>query len=858
MIAGHGRDGAEIMLVSDWCLREDLVSGEALSGSQEKTLGIFFSAAGYRVQNTYRTSYIKNILDYDGKSKALKHNAIKKAFEDGMVQGVDYGALLKDEILSIRPNIIVPLGDLSLKFLSGYSPLASYRGSVLPLNPYLQQQIPEKSVRVIGTFSPRATWENYTSRVYVQLDYNKIVNLREVQDPIEPHGQIWVCRTVEAFRNYLARHRDIMSRPEKDRFLTVDIETYLGFITAIGFCFDGKEAMSIPIMESKVDYANSLLLWVEIAKILDSGIPKVNQHIRYDWTICERFGFRMRNIRGDTVLGFHLLYPELPKNLGFQTSIYTNLPYFKDESSKKEIAFNPKLYTKDSLYLYNAKDALATWQIHRAQLDEMEEAGVDRLYHEKIVPLITIYKKIDDTGLLVDQSKKNFLLSKYRTLLLSTAMSMQRTLEPLVKFDSPEDVIKTVKSSQKLGHLIYDILKYPPRYQTTEGGKKSFKTNKDTLDDLMILYGETNKLGGDGRRVLSYAITIRKIIKVIEYIKSPLHPDGTLKTNYNLGGTETGRSSASKTTDTLIEFDLKGKLVWPMKKLGRSLQTITKHGFDIDGDLFESVGDERLGQDIRSMFVPRRGYVLAEGDGSQAEARVVAVLAEDYELLKQFDIKPKVHARTAGLIFDMDPNLITKDSPVIPGIGMAYYDMGKRIRHAGNLGMGAFRLAQMTHVDVNQCQFLLNKFHESCPQVRGIFHAEVGQAVKRTAFLRTPWGRQRQFFERVSEHNLKEAYAYIPQSTISDLMKFALIPLTEKMPWANWVYEGHDALMAEIPVGREEEFSDIFRSECEKPINFLGCTLSRDIELSIPNEISIGAESWGQMIELKKGNKHAA
>ncbi len=858
MIVGQGRDGAEIMVVGDWGMKEDLISGVALSGSQERTLASFFSKAGYNVRSTYRTLYIKSILDYDGKNKKLKHLAVKKAFEDGFVQGVDYGALLKEEINSIRPNIIVPLGDLSLQFLSGYSPISAYRGSVLPLNPHIQQIIPEKYVRVIGTFSPRTTWENYTSRVYVQLDYNKIVNLREVQGAIEPPGQIWVCRTVDAFRNFLARHRDIMTRPVKDRFITIDIETYLGFITAIGFSFDGKEALSIPMMEGKVDYANSLLLWIEIAKILDSQIPKVNQHIRYDWTICERFGFRMRHIVGDTVLGFHLLYPELPKNLGFQTSIYTDLPYFKDESSKKEIAFNPKLYTKDSLYLYNAKDALATWQIHRAQLDEMEEAGVDKLYHEKIVPLISIYKKIDDRGLLVDQTVKRRLLSKYRTLLLSTAMQLQRTVASLVTFDEPEDVIRTIASYKKLGHLIYDILKFPPRYKTTEGGQKTFQTDKDTLDDLMIRYGQTNKLGDDGRRVLSYAITIRKIIKVIEYIKSPLHPDGTLKTNYNLGGTETARSSASKTTDTLIEFDLKGKLVWPMKNLGRSLQTITKHGFDIDGEIFESVGDERLGQDLRSMFIPRRGYVFAEGDGSQAEARVVAVLAEDYELLVQFDIKPKVHARTAGLIFDMDPMLITKDSPVIPGIGMAYYDMGKRIRHAGNLGMGAFRLAQMTHVDFSQCELLLNKFHESCPQVRGIFHKEVRQNVQQKGVLRTPWGRIRQFFERQTEYNAKEAYAYIPQSTVSDLMKFSLIPLSDRMPWANWVYEGHDALMAEIPIGREEEYADIFRQECEKPINFLGCSLSRDIELKIPDEISIGAENWGTMVELKPGYKHAA
>ena len=149
-----------------------------------------------------------------------------------------------------------------------------------------------------------------------------------------------------------------MSRPEKDRFMTLDIETYLGYITAVGFSFDGKEGVSIPftIEGGGMDYANLYLLQCEVARLLASRIPKVNQNIKYDWVILERFGFRLSNVRGDTGLGLKVLYPELAKNLGFQVSIWTDLPYFKDESDKKQVMWNPKLYTKDSLYIYNAKD----------------------------------------------------------------------------------------------------------------------------------------------------------------------------------------------------------------------------------------------------------------------------------------------------------------------------------------------------------------------------------------------------------------------------------------------------------------------------------------------------------------------
>lgn len=851
MIVSNGSDSAEIMVVGDYASKDDAIHGSALSGSAERVLGNFFREAGYNISRCYRTLLFKEMPAYDGKSPKQKFLALQKIQQNAVLQGINYENILKDEIVAVRPNIIVPLGDLSLKYLSGYAPISNYRGSVLPLNPYLQSLIPDKTVRVIGTLSPRAVNESFTSRVFVQLDFNKIVKLKEQIGPIEVPGQIWVCRRIEAFRNFLERHQDFFTRDPKDQFITCDIETYLGFITAISFCFDGKEAFSVPINADKTDPANALLLYIEIAKILnDVRIPKVNQNVKFDWTTTERFGLPWNNVSGDTVLGFHLLYPELPKNLGFQASIYTELPYFKDESNKKEIAFNPKLYNRDTLYLYNAKDALATWQIHRKQIDEMEEQGVLELYRNRIVPLIQIYKEIDQTGLLVDQAKKKFLLGKYRSLLSITATRLINRLSPVMDVPDIDHMLEIIRSHVKLGYLIYDVLKFPPRYKTTEGGKKTQKTDKDTLDDLMILYGNTNKLEAVGRSILGLILSIKKLIKVIEYIKTPLHPDGTLKASYNLAGTENARSSSSKTFDQIIEFDAKGKLVWPLKKLGRSLQTITKHGFEIEGEVYDAAEDQRFGADLRSMFIPRKGNCYVEGDSSQAEARVVAVLAEDYELLKAFDEKPKIHAKTAGLIFSIDPWSITKDFPIIPDIGMTYYDLGKRATHAANLGIGEFRLAQMTHLEIQQCREILLTVHNARPKIKNIFHNDVYEFVKRNGYLRSPWGRIRQFFERMGPSIAKEIYACLPQSTVSDNTKFAFIPTRCRAPWATLVYEGHDAGMAEVPIARKEEYGAIFKEEMERPIDFSQCSLFRDIQLSIPCELSWG-ENWGEMEDLK-------
>ena len=58
------------------------------------------------------------------------------------------------------------------------------------------------------------------------------------------------------------------------------------------------------------------------------------------------------------------------------------------------------------------------------------------------------------------------------------------------------------------------------------------------------------------------------------------------------------------------------------------------------------------GADLRSQFVADNGYVFVEIDSSQAEARVVALLATDYDLIDLFN-KVDVHKLTSSWIFNV-------------------------------------------------------------------------------------------------------------------------------------------------------------------------------------------------------------
>jgi len=835
-VESHGYGRAEIFFLAGYPLAADLNTGLALSGSAENTLNSMLSPYKLTLKNCYRSLLIKEKLTYS----ATNTKKLKAAVGAVNTQAYEYELL--QELKEVQPNIIVPLDDVALGAVYPYIHSISkprgrkhwvycFRGSELPLRSDWQKEF-DYPVRVIPTIGPQLLYSDNAARSYVTLDYKKIVESKDVRREVKEYGVRWVCK--DAYKLIKFIERSIVDA----KFLAFDIETYGGLITCISFSFDGYEGVSIPLYDSKIPKAEMALIWQTVAKLLNHPIPKTNQNIKYDWIILNRYGFNVRNVFGDTMLLGHCLYPELPKGLDFYTSIYTPIGYYKDEGKE----FNPKAHTRDRLYLYNAMDSIAAHKVYSEQLAELEEPeneNLKKLYHEEIVPLIPIYKRIDEIGIRRDDEQKERLLSKYTDLYESNL----KTLRTLVN-----DPDFNPSSSQQVGILVYEQLGFPIRRKTDiETGRKSYKTDKDTLDDLVINHGMENKQGVLGLKVIGRVIICRKLRKVLEYINTPLHPDGRLRGSSNLAGTETGRSSFSKTIDEILVREGKG---FKAKKLGRSLQTISKHGFHVDEELFDDFEDVSIASDLRSMFVPSPGYVFLEADGSQAEARHVAVLAEDWELLESFDRKPKVHAKTAGAIFGIDPKIITKDSPTVPKIGIAYYDLGKRIRHAGNYNMGPGRLAQMTHMSFPECKRMMEKFHEVNPNIRSVFHLGVIDAIKRSRVLVTPFGRKRMFFGYLDESLYKEAIAHIPQSTVSDHTKFTIRRVLDETPWVRFLAEQHDGLLMEVPRERVMEAARVVKRHLERPLRYDLCTLYRDVELVVPCETAWSDTNWMEMKDL--------
>lgn len=839
-VSSHGYSDANILFLVGAPSSADILNGLALSGHSENTLNTFLYPLKLNLKQCYRSCFIKEKLTYSGTNPKKLREALEK------INYEKYLEILYEEINDIKPNVIVPLDDTAFAAVFPHIQklhkprgrkywVYCYRGSILNLRPDFTERL-GRNVKVIPTLSPWLLEIDWTARSYVSLDFKRIKEHSISIQPVEEFGLTWVAKTGAAFKEFL--NRSYNKQPTR---VTFDVETYGGLLTCISFCFDGYEACTVPLLDSTINNHELAYLWTLVGKVLaDESIEKNNQNIKYDWIILERMGFKVTNVTSDTMLKGGLLYPELPKGLDFYTSIFTPIPYYKDEGKE----FNPAIHSRDRLYLYCAKDSLSAHIASLKEDEELIETNQKELYDKEIGPSIIIYKNMDETGILVDNEQKEKLLAKYTTLFNGN----KNVLCNLVG-----DAGFNPASPLQVGKFIYEVIKFPVRQKTLETGIKAYKTDKETLDDLLINHADENKAGKIGAAILQRIIVCRKVAKIIEYIKTPLHLDNTFRGSSNLAGTETGRSSFSKTIDEVLLVEARnGKFT---RRLGRSLQTISKHGFHIDEELFDDYEDSEIATDLRSMFVPKRNHVFVECDGKGAEARAVFVLAEDYEALAAMDQKPSIHAKTIALILGIDAATITKKTPSVPKINVPYYELGKRIRHAGHNGMRAFRLSSYIHASVSYCEMLMNKFHESNPKIKYNFHEPLRDFVRKNRYLVCPNMRRRDFFDKMSDHLLQESLCYIQQATISDTTKFTMHRVANDfsgyMKTYQFLAEQHDGVLTQVHKDHVVPYIYIFKKHYERPINFRNCSLSRDFELVIPVEVSTSSENWMNLEEFK-------
>ena len=787
-VPGHGNPDAKLLILGEAPARQEVKAGRNFVGRAGDILRTWCKATDIDLNNVWLTN-VSKYMGPGGKFDRLR--------EVG-VDVVKQRDLTRKEIEKINPNCVLALGKRALECAAGHSKISDWRGSILPY-------IHGLDIKVVATYHPASfLYETkggtrWNDQAYVKLDVARALAQSKFRGIKHPEHNLWICTSPEQLDDFFWRYR-------KYAKVYVDIETphSIKYARVVGFAFTPNEGVSLDMFNPNISKYDRVRMW----KIVDKMFRKhlvCGQNFKFDQLRLEAMGFRFPRTGVETMLKAHTLYPEFKVGLAFLASIYTEVPYYKDDYSE----FIKGKQSWEQMMIYNARDAVVTCEVDQNTTQQLKDDNKWDFYMRIPRKMHSAYIKIQRVGILMDSVRREELRKKYEAKI--------EFLNNRIAEAAGHPV--NVNSYPQMKKLLYEELGLPKRE----------KADKETLVELLAHPRTTEK----ARRIIVDVLECRRYRKGRStYITAIPDFDDRMRTSVRLGGTETGRTSNSQLgppdrhqVEFYDEFDRKIK----KRDVGLAFQTISKHG------------DQ---SDIREMFVADPYHYFVEADKSQAEARIVAALAKDHKLLEFFNTRD-VHTWTASLVFSLPISQITGE----------HRFAGKVIRHGGHYDMREYRLMQTVNtlaarfginisISLTEAKQYLDKFHEFSPRIRGVFHKRIKKWLTENKYeLTTPFGRRRTFFGKPGTELNKEAYAYIPQATVADDLKLAIYEIQSSCPYIRIFNEAHDGISCLVHMDHLELAIKNLRRIMTSTIDVYG------IPVTIPCEVSYGTV-WSDLKEV--------
>lgn len=812
-VPGYGPNNAKLAIVGIAPGADEVSAKRPFVGPSGAILREDLKQCDVNLDQCYRTNVFKYKLP---DNEFAKHKEIGLSLQIALQE-------LQQELYDVNPNCILGLGDPVLYALAGksgkYNNIGNWRGSIL-------QVLGRKAV-----FTWHPAHELHGSGEGTFKSWQKYVRLFDVNRAVEesrdsrlelPYRLIHIARNSSDVYRFFERNRF-------EEWVALDIESIKNVPVCIGVSFKSHEAMVIPLWHTldidvddqahpKKSYKQKLVIstiptsdlayiWQLLAQFLLNQLvfngvqishKKIGQNFKYDEDKLRMLGFYLDELAWDIQISHHCIASETPKNLAFQASIKTRQPYWKLEGKE----FVPGRDKIDVFFNYCGIDSCVTREIKDVDYKDLSGIAFGMEHFSWRNKLHKAYLEVDKVGFKVDELQRKDLIHKY----VSRLVSLESELFILCKeFGVTEPV--NVRSNPQVHKLLYITLEIPLR----EGA------GEQVLTQLMANVIKDNRK----KRICELILEIRRVDKTLGYLKAEPDYDGRMKTTFLITGTENFRTSTN-----VLEPPIRPTQV------GWAFQTVTKHG--------------DVGQDLRSILIADKGYVIVNIDQSQAEARVCSRLANDEETLSDYDRIDK-HAYTAAKFFK---GKVEQYSKKVLGYECAERFVGKTLRHAYHLGIGKREAMINVNTDARKYKININisewfagqclkELQKDTPKIETVYHAEIQRLLRDNRRLYGTFGASRYFYDDEGRDLWKGGYSFIPQQTISDKTKQVLLYIIKNLWDVRVVVESHDALAMLIRESVLDERIEEIQEQFAIPIDFNNCSISRK-ELVIPTEVEIG------------------
>ena len=750
--------------------------------------------------------YITNVLKFKPHNNRIEpYVVVNKKGENTAKESkttrqyIDY---LGDELATLSQcNLFLPLGNVSLWALTEKWGITDWRGTVLEATlPQIQGK------KVLPSIHPASILRGMMERKY-WLGHDLLTARKELEYPeIKRKERVYLVRPL--YVHAMAYLTDIY---ENERTTAFDIETIGQHVSCIGFSKSPVGAMCIPFIDRGGDYftpGEEKDIWHLVTKILESpGVKCIAQNANFDMTVLNNdYGIRPQSVE-DTMIAHALLYPDFPKALAFQTSMMTDMPYYKWQGKASQWG---TLGDEDQFWEYNAQDCCAThecWEVLDRLLTRQNMWSTYKRQRDILFPIMSMQKR----GILVNKIG----LSKFSDECTEQVKILQGKINDLAGLENGLNI----NSPKQMKEYFYGTLHIKP--YLNKG------TKKPRLDDDAL-----KRINRKGFPIAGFCRELRKVKKLQgTYLEVQLDDGSRLKSSYNPVGARTGRLSSSA--------NIYGQ--------GTNLQNIPPT--------------------FKKYMLGDVGYLIFEVDLSQAENRVVAYVAPDRNMIRAFEEGIDIHRQTYAMMFNLKTEDVSDElgSASIGDGSKSQRYWGKQFNHSLNYGLGANSFAMRVEISQREATRLVGRYHQVYPAVREGFQHRIESELRASRTVTNPYGRVRKFIGTWGVEMFQDAYAQFPQSTVADKVNqdglnelYYNQDIYEEVEVLNQV---HDSLVFQIhtSVGwtRMVELLNLIKDALERPIPW-------DPPFVIPVDFKVGTslglldKEEGERIKELGGDKKEA
>jgi DNA polymerase I len=516
-------------------------------------------------------------------------------------------------------------------------------------------------------------------------------------------------------------------------------------------------------------------------------IGKIAHNAKYDYIMLAKCGLTVSPLTFDTMLAEFIIDPS-SRHLGLKnlasvklaeemTHIEELIGKGKKQVSMAEVAI-------ESVAPYAVADAETTLRLLPLQMKDLERVGGGKLLEEIDLPLTPVLADMEMEGILLDLP----FFAELDKELSTRLAEIEKKIYELV--GKPFNI----NSTQQLSDVLFKQLGLEPPdkgnktasgHYSTAAGVLDFLSGKHPVVDMVLEHRELSKIKST----------------YVDALPPAVDKNGRVHTSYSQIGAVTGRLSSNNP----------------------NLQNIPIRS--------------ETGRRVRNGFIASMGNVLLSVDYSQIELRIVAHMAQDESMLAAFRADEDIHATTAGAIYGVGPEAVTKN--------MRRH--AKAINFGLIYGMSAFGLTRSTDLTLTESQNFVDAYFQKFPGVKSYLDG-IRRLAAQQGYVETLLGRRRYFpvlqtktNPQIKNREEREAINAPIQGTAADIMKIAMLKIPPALKKAKlkgkMLLQVHDELVLECP-----------ESELEKTAKLVQDTMADAYQLDIPlsTEARYG-KNWGEM-----------